>query len=100
MSRLCLDWAHDSSSALTFAYAHVQRLLTIAGLAISVLIFFVSLCLRNPYLGDTQSLEGAEGIHTQLNTVPKGSHGEGHGSAPDSPVSDNAPMTEEGGVRR
>ncbi|KAK1921029.1 putative Siderochrome-iron uptake transporter [Papiliotrema laurentii] len=48
--------------ALRYAYSHVQRLLCIAGLSISILIFLVSLTLKNPYLGDKQTSEDAEGV--------------------------------------
>lgn len=37
-------------------------MLCIAGICISALIFLVSLCLRNPHLGDEQFLANAEGF--------------------------------------
>lgn len=59
--------------AVRYAYAHVQRLLTIAGLSISVLIFLISLCLKNPYLGDRQTLDDAEGYQIPDQAMVTGS---------------------------
>lgn len=49
-------------TAVMEAYGEVQRYLTIAGLCISVLLVIATLCLRNPRLGDQQSLQDAEGV--------------------------------------
>ena len=46
--------------AVIVAYRHVQRLLCIAGICLSVLLVGFSLVIRNPELGKEQSLEGAE----------------------------------------
>ncbi|KAJ4353159.1 ferrioxamine B transporter [Ascochyta clinopodiicola] len=46
--------------AVILAYRHVQRLLCIAGICLSVLLIGFSLVIRNPLLGDAQSLEHAE----------------------------------------
>ncbi|KAK8850324.1 hypothetical protein IAR55_004241 [Kwoniella newhampshirensis] len=48
--------------AVGHAYREVQRYLTITGICISVTIVGVSLFLRNPRLGDEQSLPEAEGF--------------------------------------
>ncbi|KZM19443.1 transmembrane transport [Ascochyta rabiei] len=47
-------------AAVILAYRHVQRLLCIAGLCLSVLLIGFSLAIRNPELSDAQSLEHAE----------------------------------------
>lgn len=49
-------------TAVMEAYGEVQRYLTIAGLCLSVLLVIATLCLKNPRLGDEQSLEDAEGV--------------------------------------
>lgn len=46
--------------AVILAYRHVQRLLCIAGICLSVLLIGFSLVIRNPELGKEQSLENAE----------------------------------------
>ncbi|KAJ4982667.1 major facilitator superfamily transporter [Stagonosporopsis vannaccii] len=46
--------------AVIIAYRHVQRLLCIAGICLSVLLIGFSLVIRNPELGKEQSLENAE----------------------------------------
>ncbi|KAH9866005.1 ferrioxamine B transporter [Plenodomus biglobosus] len=46
--------------AVVAAYRHVQRLLCIAGICLSVLLIGFSLAIRNPKLGKEQSLEDAE----------------------------------------
>lgn len=46
--------------AVIVAYRHVQRLLCIAGICLSVLLVGFSLAIRDPKLGKTQSLENAE----------------------------------------
>nr|ODN90125.1 MFS transporter, SIT family, siderophore-iron:H+ symporter [Cryptococcus depauperatus CBS 7841] len=46
--------------AVGHAYREVQRYLTITGICISTLLVLLSLCLRNPRLGDEQSLPEAE----------------------------------------
>jgi SIT family siderophore-iron:H+ symporter-like MFS transporter len=46
--------------AVVQAYRHVQRLLCIAGICLSVLLICFSLVIRNPKLGKEQSLEHAE----------------------------------------
>jgi SIT family siderophore-iron:H+ symporter-like MFS transporter len=46
--------------AVIVAYRHVQRLLCIAGICLSVLLIGFSLVIRNPELGKEQSLEDAE----------------------------------------
>ena len=46
--------------AVIAAYRHVQRLLCIAGICLSVLLIAFSLVIRNPKLGKEQSLEHAE----------------------------------------
>jgi len=51
--------------AVNSAYREVQRLLTITGLCLSVLLIIASVCLRNPRLGDTQSFANAEGYDTK-----------------------------------
>ncbi|WWD20507.1 hypothetical protein CI109_104983 [Kwoniella shandongensis] len=48
--------------AVGHAYREVQRYLTITGICISIVIVGVSLFLRNPRLGDEQSLPEAEGF--------------------------------------
>ncbi|ORX38194.1 siderochrome-iron uptake transporter [Kockovaella imperatae] len=47
--------------ALAAATRETQRLMCIAGICISSLLVFVSLCLKNPHLSDEQSFENAEG---------------------------------------
>ncbi|KIX03827.1 uncharacterized protein Z518_07380 [Rhinocladiella mackenziei CBS 650.93] len=47
-------------AAIIDAYQHVQRLLCITGICLSVLLIGFSLCLRNPKLGNEQSLPDAE----------------------------------------
>lgn len=49
-------------SAAIDSYAHLQKLLCTAGICIAALIFLVSLCLRNPYLGSEQTIVDAEGF--------------------------------------
>lgn len=46
--------------AVILAYRHVQRLLCIAGICLSILLIGFSLVIRNPELGKEQSLENAE----------------------------------------
>ncbi|KAH7392045.1 siderochrome-iron transporter-like protein Sit1 [Phaeosphaeria sp. MPI-PUGE-AT-0046c] len=46
--------------AVILAYRHVQRLLCIAGICLSVLLIGFSLAIRDPKLGKEQSLEHAE----------------------------------------
>ena len=46
--------------AVILAYRHVQRLLCIAGICLSILLVGFSLIIRNPELGKEQSLEHAE----------------------------------------
>lgn len=46
--------------AVIQAYRHVQRLLCITGIYLSVLLIGFSLVIRNPKLGKEQSLEHAE----------------------------------------
>lgn len=46
--------------AVIQAYRHVQRLLCIAGICLSVLLICFSLVIRNPRLGKEQSLDYAE----------------------------------------
>ncbi|KAF2013596.1 siderochrome-iron transporter-like protein Sit1 [Aaosphaeria arxii CBS 175.79] len=46
--------------AVIEAYRHVQRLLCIAGICLSLLLIGFSLAIRNPKLGKEQSLENAE----------------------------------------
>ncbi|KAF1933668.1 siderochrome-iron uptake transporter [Didymella exigua CBS 183.55] len=46
--------------AVILAYRHVQRLLCIAGICLSILLIGFSLVIRNPELGKKQSLENAE----------------------------------------
>ncbi|WVQ85771.1 hypothetical protein IAT38_007938 [Cryptococcus sp. DSM 104549] len=58
--------------AVSHAYREVQRYLTITGICISVVIVGVALCLRNPVLGDTQSLEEAENFGKYPNRAPPG----------------------------
>ena len=48
--------------AVIAAYRHVQRLLCIAGICLSVLLIAFSLVIRNPKLGKEQSLEHAEEV--------------------------------------
>ncbi|KAF2031580.1 siderochrome-iron transporter-like protein Sit1 [Setomelanomma holmii] len=50
--------------AVVQAYRHVQRLLCIAGICLSILLISFSLALRNPRLGEEQSLEHAESMDT------------------------------------
>lgn len=49
-------------AAVMAAYGEVQRYLTISGLCLSVLLVIASLCLKDPKLGDQQSLQDAEGM--------------------------------------
>ena len=49
-------------TAVMEAYGEVQRYLTIAGLCLSVLLVIATMCLKNPRLGDQQSLQDAEGV--------------------------------------
>jgi SIT family siderophore-iron:H+ symporter-like MFS transporter len=72
-------------------YAHVQRKLCIAGICIAALIFIVSLFLRNPYLGDEQTLPGAEGFVEpgQINELPKRGHSEGEDAEQDANGNDH-----------
>ena len=53
---------HPARTAVMEAYGEVQRYLTIAGLCLSVLLVIATLCLKNPRLGDQQSLQDAEGV--------------------------------------
>ncbi|WWC92118.1 uncharacterized protein L201_007072 [Kwoniella dendrophila CBS 6074] len=53
--------------AASEAYREVQRFLTIAGICISTLLVVASLCLKNPRLGDQQSLPDAEGFEVPVN---------------------------------
>jgi SIT family siderophore-iron:H+ symporter-like MFS transporter len=46
--------------AVILAYRHVQRLLCIAGICLSILLIAFALVIKNPELGKEQSLEGAE----------------------------------------
>ncbi|KAF2825944.1 siderochrome-iron transporter-like protein Sit1 [Ophiobolus disseminans] len=46
--------------AVIQAYRHVQKLLCIAGICLSILLIGFSLVIRNPKLGNEQSLEHAE----------------------------------------
>lgn len=62
-------------TAVMEAYGEVQRYLTIAGLCLSVLLVVATLCLKNPRLGDQQSLQDAEGVEI-------GSVGSEHGKEP------------------
>jgi SIT family siderophore-iron:H+ symporter-like MFS transporter len=50
--------------AVVQAYRHVQRLLCIAGICLSILLVGFSLAIRNPKLGKEQSLEHAESMDT------------------------------------
>jgi SIT family siderophore-iron:H+ symporter-like MFS transporter len=50
--------------AVIQAYRHVQRLLCIAGICLSVLLIGFSLVIRNPELGKEQSLQNAEELGT------------------------------------
>lgn len=50
--------------AVIQAYRHVQRLLCIAGICLSVLLVGFSLVIRDPKLGKEQSLENAEELGT------------------------------------
>ncbi|KAH7089591.1 siderochrome-iron transporter-like protein Sit1 [Paraphoma chrysanthemicola] len=50
--------------AVVQAYRHVQRLLCIAGICLSILLISFSLAIRNPKLGKEQSLEHAESMDT------------------------------------
>jgi SIT family siderophore-iron:H+ symporter-like MFS transporter len=47
-------------TAVIQAYRHVQKLLCIAGICLAVLLVAFSLVIRNPELGEEQSLEHAE----------------------------------------
>lgn len=47
-------------TAIIAAYQHAQRLLCITGICLAVLLIGFSLCLRNPKLGNEQSLPDAE----------------------------------------
>ncbi|WWD08493.1 hypothetical protein V865_006605 [Kwoniella europaea PYCC6329] len=60
--------------AASEAYREVQRYLTITGICISSLLVFASLCLRNPRLGDQQSLPDAEGFQVPVLTKEKTQH--------------------------
>ncbi len=46
--------------AVVAAYQHVQRYLCIAGISLCIPLIFFACCLRNPTLGNEQSLVGAE----------------------------------------
>lgn len=48
--------------AVILAYRHVQRLLCIAGICLSILLIGFSLVIRDPKLGKSQSLEHAEEV--------------------------------------
>jgi SIT family siderophore-iron:H+ symporter-like MFS transporter len=50
----------DVRSAIIDSYQHAQRLLTITGICLCVPLICFSLCLRNPKLGNEQSLAEAE----------------------------------------
>jgi SIT family siderophore-iron:H+ symporter-like MFS transporter len=50
------------------AYRHVQRLLCIAGICLSVLLIGFSLVIRDPELGKEQSLENAEELGNTART--------------------------------
>ncbi|OXB39350.1 hypothetical protein LQV05_000779 [Cryptococcus neoformans] len=55
--------------AVGSAYREVQRYLTITGICLSSVIVFVSLTLRNPRLGDEQSLPDAEKLEKVASEV-------------------------------
>jgi SIT family siderophore-iron:H+ symporter-like MFS transporter len=61
--------------AVIQAYRHVQRLLCIAGICLSVLLIGFSLVIRDPELGKEQSLENAEELgntaRTEVSDTPK-----------------------------
>jgi SIT family siderophore-iron:H+ symporter-like MFS transporter len=61
--------------AVMAAYGEVQRYLTIAGLCLSVLLVIASLCLKNPRLGDQQSLQDAEGLEVKSVSSDKAKQG-------------------------
>lgn len=50
----------EQRHAVESAYRGVQRYICIAGMCITTLLFIISLGLKNPKLGDTQSLEDEE----------------------------------------
>ncbi|KAF1912070.1 siderochrome-iron transporter-like protein Sit1 [Ampelomyces quisqualis] len=54
--------------AVIAAYRHVQRLLCIAGICLSVLLIAFALVIRNPELGKEQSLEHAEELGREDNS--------------------------------
>ncbi|KAF2851593.1 siderochrome-iron transporter-like protein Sit1 [Plenodomus tracheiphilus IPT5] len=58
--------------AVVQAYRHVQRLLCIAGICLSVLLIGFSLAIRNPKLGKEQSLEDAEELAIHPKAVAAG----------------------------
>ncbi|KKY25283.1 putative siderochrome-iron transporter sit1 [Phaeomoniella chlamydospora] len=56
----------DVRTAVIAAYQHTQRLLCITGICLCIPLIVFSLCLRNPKLGDEQSLPDAEGGFSAL----------------------------------
>jgi SIT family siderophore-iron:H+ symporter-like MFS transporter len=56
--------------AVIQAYRHVQRLLCITGICLSVLLIGFSLVIRNPKLGKEQSLENAEELEDTAHSEP------------------------------
>lgn len=62
--------------AVGSAYREVQRYLTITGICISSVIVLVALTLRNPRLGDEQSLPEAEKLE-KLRSKMSGANNEG-----------------------
>lgn len=58
--------------AVIQAYRHVQRLLCIAGICLSLLLIAFSVVIRNPKLGKEQSLENAEELDCPNKPVSDG----------------------------
>ena len=63
------------------AYGEVQRLLCITGACLCVPFLACALVLRNPSLGDSQSLEEAEGGTAEVSPVAVAELEKGSGKA-------------------
>ncbi|GJN88176.1 hypothetical protein Rhopal_001141-T1 [Rhodotorula paludigena] len=68
------QWGTPIRQGVTEAYEHVQKLMCIAGISLSVLLLGFSLIVHNPLLGAEQSLPDAEGGRRDDDVVKTESH--------------------------
>ncbi|GAA6001816.1 uncharacterized protein JCM10292_005923 [Rhodotorula paludigena] len=68
------QWGTPIRQGVTEAYEHVQKLMCIAGISLSVLLLGFSLIVHNPLLGAEQSLPDAEGGRRDDEVVKTESH--------------------------